>query len=84
MLVYWAFSFSRSNRRFDVFDCIDHHDIIGETDSMSSITIRDLEPAIKERLRFRAAAHGHSMEVGQARPAGGIERVAAAFRPRSL
>ena len=30
---------------------------------MSSITIRNLEPAIKERLRVRAAEHGHSMEA---------------------
>lgn len=28
---------------------------------MSSITIRNLDPAIKERLRTRAAEHGHSM-----------------------
>ena len=31
--------------------------------SMSSITIRNLDPAIKERLRIRAAEHGHSMEA---------------------
>jgi plasmid stability protein len=30
---------------------------------MSSITIRNLDPAIKERLRARAAQHGHSMEA---------------------
>ena len=30
---------------------------------MSSITIRNLDPAIKERLRVRAAEHGHSMEA---------------------
>ncbi len=30
---------------------------------MSSITIRNLDPAIKERLRIRAAQHGHSMEA---------------------
>jgi plasmid stability protein len=30
---------------------------------MSSITIRNLDPAIKERLRIRAAGHGHSMEA---------------------
>ena len=30
---------------------------------MSSITIRNLDPAIKERLRIRAAEHGHSMEA---------------------
>jgi plasmid stability protein len=31
--------------------------------SMSSITIRNLEPGLKERLRVRAAQHGHSMEA---------------------
>ena len=31
--------------------------------SMSSITIRNLDPAIKERLRVRAAEHGQSMEA---------------------
>ena len=30
---------------------------------MSSITIRKLGPALKERLRVRAAEHGHSMEA---------------------
>ena len=30
---------------------------------MSTITIRNLEPSIKERLRVRAAEHGHSMEA---------------------
>ncbi len=30
---------------------------------MSSITIRNLDPAIKERLRVRAAEHGRSMEA---------------------
>jgi plasmid stability protein len=36
----------------------------GETPTpMSSITIRNLDPAIKERLRIRAAEHGHSMEA---------------------
>ena len=30
---------------------------------MSSITIRNLNPAVKERLRVRAAMHGHSMEA---------------------
>jgi plasmid stability protein len=29
----------------------------------SSITIRKLDPAVKERLRIRAARHGHSMEA---------------------
>jgi plasmid stability protein len=31
--------------------------------SMASLTIRNLDPAIKERLRVRAAEHGHSMEA---------------------
>lgn len=30
---------------------------------MSSITIRGLDPSIKESLRLRAAARGHSMEA---------------------
>lgn len=30
---------------------------------MSSITIRNLDPSIKARLRLRAAEHGHSMEA---------------------
>jgi antitoxin FitA len=30
---------------------------------MSSITIRNLDPALKERLRVQAAEHGHSMEA---------------------
>ena len=30
---------------------------------MSSITIRNLDPAVKERLRVRAAQHGRSMEA---------------------
>jgi antitoxin FitA len=34
-----------------------------EAPSMSSITIRNLDPAVKERLRVRAAQHGHSMEA---------------------
>jgi plasmid stability protein len=30
---------------------------------MSTLTIRNLDPAVKERLRIRAAEHGHSMEA---------------------
>jgi plasmid stability protein len=30
---------------------------------MSSITIRNLDPTLKDRLRVRAAKHGHSMEA---------------------
>lgn len=61
---------------------------------MSSITIRKLDPAIKERLRVRAAEHGHSMEAearrilqtalsGQGRPRGPnlYERIHARFAP---
>ena len=29
---------------------------------MGTLTIRNLEPAIKDKLRIAAAAHGHSME----------------------
>ena len=31
--------------------------------AMSSLTVRNLDPALKERLRVRAAEHGHSMEA---------------------
>ena len=31
--------------------------------AMATLTIRNLDPAIKERLRVRAAQHGHSMEA---------------------
>lgn len=34
-----------------------------ESRSMSSITIRNLDPRLKERLRIRAAQHGRSMEA---------------------
>ena len=30
---------------------------------MATLTIRKLDPSIKERLRVRAAEHGHSMEA---------------------
>jgi antitoxin FitA len=30
---------------------------------MASLTIRNLDPTLKERLRIRAAEHGHSMEA---------------------
>jgi plasmid stability protein len=33
----------------------------------TSITIRSVDPAIKERLRVRAAEHGHSMEAEASR-----------------
>lgn len=61
---------------------------------MSSITIRNLDPALKERLRIRAAERGHSMEAearhilrsalsGAGRPGGPnlYERVRARFAP---
>ena len=31
--------------------------------STASLTIRNLDPALKERLRIRAAEHGRSMEA---------------------
>ena len=30
---------------------------------MPTLTIRNLDPAVKDRLRVRAAEHGHSMEA---------------------
>jgi antitoxin FitA len=30
---------------------------------MATLTIRNLDEAVKERLRIRAAEHGHSMEA---------------------
>jgi len=30
---------------------------------MSSVTIRNIDPEVKERLRLRAARHGRSMEA---------------------
>ncbi|PZR89151.1 MAG: plasmid stabilization protein [Hyphomicrobiales bacterium] len=61
---------------------------------MSSITIRNLDPAIKERLRVRAAARGLSMEAearrilqsalsGSARPTGRnlYDRIRTRFAP---
>lgn len=61
---------------------------------MSSLTIRNLDPSVKERLRVRAAEHGHSMEAeacrilqtalkGPARPPGPTlyERIHARFAP---
>lgn len=61
---------------------------------MSSITIRNLDAAIKERLRARAAEHGHTMEAeakrilqtalsADGRPSGRnlFERIHARFAP---
>ena len=43
---------------------IDLNDIVRTGSvSMSTMTIRNLDPALKERLRVRAAEHGHSMEA---------------------
>lgn len=65
-----------------------------DTIPMSSITIRNLDPAIKERLRVRAAERGHSIEAearrilqnalkGPVRPAAAnlYERVRTRFQP---
>ncbi len=55
---------AREVRRFDINAIIDHNDGAQTgPPSMSSITIRNLEPTVKERLRVRAAQHGHSMEA---------------------
>ncbi len=48
---------------------------------MSSITIRNLDPAIKERLRVRAAEHGRSMEEEARRIL--QEALSSSKRPRS-
>jgi len=45
----------------DIIDYIDLMPSDGLTNA--SITIRKLDPALKERLRVRAAEHGHSMEA---------------------
>jgi plasmid stability protein len=37
--------------------------LIPDTPTKATLTIRNLDPAIKERLRIRAAQHGHSMEA---------------------
>ncbi len=49
------------------------------TAPVSSITIRNLDPSLKEKLRVRAAEHGHSMEAEARRIldtalAGGVRR----------
>jgi len=59
-------------------------------DGMASITIRDLDPVLKERLRVRAAEHGRSMEeearvilrCAIAQPAPGASRLADAIHRR--
>jgi plasmid stability protein len=42
---------------------IDYNDSTKNEISMATLTIRNIDPAIKERLRVRAAQHGHSMEA---------------------
>ena len=52
---------------FDSDAIIDYNDIITPNRvfgfAMSSITIRNLDRSVKERLRVRAAEHGRSMEA---------------------
>ena len=47
----------------DIIDCIDDIAIMSDALPVASITVRGLAPALKERLRVRAAEHGHSMEA---------------------
>jgi plasmid stability protein len=54
------------------------------TTPMSSITIRNLDPAVKERLRVRAAEHGHSMEAEARRILQSALHVPARKQARSL
>ena len=51
---------------------------------MSSITIRKLDPAVKERLRVRAARHGRSMEAEARRILQSALSASDAPPPRSL
>ena len=39
-----------------------HLDSTIENDAMANLTIRRIDPRVKERLRQQAAVHGHSME----------------------
>jgi plasmid stability protein len=66
-----------------------------ETDTMASLNIRQLDPALKEQLRVRAAHNGRSMEAearviikealaGTAQPASGaalLESIRNRFKP---
>jgi antitoxin FitA len=53
-----------SRAKLDINALIDYNDCMrSEGPRMSSITIRNLDPAVKERLRVRAAQNGHSMEA---------------------
>ncbi len=51
--------------RFDIIDIIDYTRCMHASRHpvQASITIRNLDPALKERLRIRAAQHGQSMEA---------------------
>ena len=49
---------------------------------MSSLTIRNIDPAVKERLRVRADRHGRSMEEEARRILG--EACGPASRPETL
>jgi plasmid stability protein len=51
---------------------------------MSSITIRNLDPSVKERLRLRAAQHGRSMEAEARRILQSAVDVSNASRGRNL
>jgi plasmid stability protein len=57
--------FGANSIQLDIIEIVDYDEITqtGVSVPMSSITIRNLDPAIKERLRVRAAEHGHSMEA---------------------
>jgi len=37
--------------------------MLSHENRMATLTIRNLDPALKERLRIQAAEHGHSMEA---------------------
>ncbi len=52
-----------ADKRIDINAIIDYIHAVPNVRHPASITIRNLEPAIKERLRVRAAQHGHSMEA---------------------
>lgn len=41
----------------------DRIEIAARDETLASLTIRNLEPSLKERLRVRAAYRGHSMEA---------------------
>ena len=59
---------ARNHRGDSLFDisAINEYNIdmpASTSPAVASITIRNLDPALKERLRVRAAGHGHSMEA---------------------